>query len=132
MKLRLTWLAFLRRKKLDAEMSQEMQLHLEQRTREHIAAGMAPDEARQAALRKFGGVEQVKEIVREQRALVWLEQLLQDACFGARTLRRSPGFTAVIVLTLALGIGGTTAIFSVVYGVLLRPLAFPEPERLVR
>ncbi len=112
-------------------MAEEMRLHLEQRTEENVAGGMPPDEARDAALRKFGGVEQAKERAREQRGFVWLEQLGQDLRYAGRQLARAPGFTTLVVLTLALGIGANTALFTVIDGVLLRPLPFPESERLV-
>jgi predicted permease len=123
--------ALFRKEKLDAEMSEEMRLHLERRVEENRDAGMSPDDARYAALRKFGGVEQAKEIAREQRSWVWLEQTLQDVRYAVRALRKRPGFAAVIVATLALGIGTTTAIFSLVNATLLRALPFPAPERLV-
>ncbi len=111
-------------------MAEEMQLHLEQRTRENIAAGMAPEDARYAARRKFGGVEQVKEIAREQRGLLWLEQLAQDFRFTLRSFAKAPGFTAVAALTLALGMGVTTALFSVVYGVLLEPYPYVRSNEI--
>src|SRR5688572_10941460 len=121
---------FFRRRALEADMTEEMRLHLEQRTRENVAAGMPPDEARYAALRKFGGVEQAKERARAQRGLPFLEQLVADVRFASRTLRKHPGFTAVAVLTLAIGIGANTALFTAVNTVLLRPLPAQDPARL--
>ncbi len=123
--------SFLFRKKLDAEMTEELRGHLEQQTQANLAAGMSPDEARYAARRQFGGLEQVKEEAREQRGLLWLENILRDLAVGARLLRKQPGFTVVAVLTLALGIGSCTAIFSVVNAILFRPLDYPEPERIM-
>ena len=105
--------------------------HIERETRENIARGMAPEEARRAALRKFGNVARVMEETRDVWRRVWLEQLLQDVRYGLRFLFHNPRFTAVVVLTLALGIGVNTAVFSVVNSVLLKPLAYPHPERLV-
>jgi putative ABC transport system permease protein len=114
--------ALFRRDKLDADMAEEMRLHLERRTAENVAAGMSPSEARFAALRKFGGVEQAKEVARDQRPWVWLEQLGRDLRLAARMLAKAPGFTIVAAGTLALGIGACTAVYSVVDGLLLRPI----------
>jgi predicted permease len=120
-----------RKRKLDADMAEEMRAHVERRTQANLAAGMSPDEARYAARRQFGGVEQLKEVAREQRGWRWLEEFSRDFRQGLRSLAKSWSFSAVALLTLALGIGACTAIFSVVNSVLLRPLAYPESERLM-
>jgi len=103
-------------------MAEEMRLHLEQRMEENLAAGMNVDEARYAAQRKFGGVEQFKEQVRDARAWPWLEQCFSDARFATRSLRRSPGFAAVVVLTLALGIGANATVLCWLRNLVLRPM----------
>src|SRR5262245_25644361 len=120
----------LRRRKIEAEMEAEMRFHLEMEEAKNLRRGMSEEEARLAARRDFGGVEQKKEEYRELSRFRRLEELWQDARYGGRMLLKTPGFTAAAALTLALGVGANTAVFSVVYATLLKPLPYPEAERI--
>ena len=120
-----------RKRRLNAELDDELRSHLQLLTEENIRRGMNSREAREAARREFGGVEQTKEAYREQRGLPFLDTLWQDLRFALRMLAKKPGFAAVAVLTLAVGIGATSAVFSVVDRILFRSLPYPQDERLV-
>lgn len=123
--------AVFHRKKLDADMTAEMQSHVDLQAERNVAAGMKPDEARDAALRQFGNVASIQEHARDGFGWLWLEQLVRDFRFSLRSLRRSAGFTAAVVLTLALCIGANTTVMSVLYGIIVKPMPFHEPGQLV-
>jgi putative ABC transport system permease protein len=120
-----------RKRQLDGDLDAEFRAHLEMLTEENTRKGMTPEEARYAARREFGGFEQAKELYREQRSVQFLDALLQDLRFSLRGLRNRPAFAMVAILTLALGIGSTTAVFSVVDRILFRSLPYPHDDRLV-
>jgi len=115
----------------DARIDTELQFHLDLEAARLVEQGVAPDEARRRARTRFGGVDRASEECRDQRGLVWLDRTIRTVRFAARTLRRQPGFALVAILVLGLGIGANTAMFSVIYGVLLKPLPYVEGDRLV-
>src|ERR1035441_7048776 len=123
-------LALLRHRRLDRELDDEVVAHIELAERDARARGLSPEEARRAARLAFGGIEYMKEEHRDRRSVRWIETLLKDFRYGLASLRREPGFAVVAVGVLALGIGANTAMFSVLDAVLLKPLPFPEPERM--
>ncbi len=117
-------------RRLDEELDGEISAHLEMTTEEYVSRGMSLRDARLAARRSFGAIQPMKERHRDVRSLGWLDDLARDLRFGLRSLSRSPLFTVTAMLTLALGIGATTAVFTVVNAVLLRPLPYEDPARL--
>ncbi|MFA5909691.1 MAG: ABC transporter permease [Vicinamibacterales bacterium] len=126
------WLALIRQGRLDRELDDEVLAHLEMAEQDGLARGLTPDEARREARLAFGGIPQMKEVHRDDRSARWVENFINDTRHGIAALRRDPAFTLVAVGVLALGIGANTAMFSLVDGVLFKPLPFPNPERIVR
>ena len=118
-------------RRVESELDEEVRSHLEMLTEENIRAGMPAQEARRAAQIELGGIDQLKEQVHQVQAGSCLHSIASDWRYGIRQLRKNPGFAAVAILTLALGIGANTALFSVVNGVLINPLPYPHPEELI-
>jgi len=123
--------AIFRRTAVEREMDEELQFHLDRQAEAYQKAGLDEPEARRRLRWEFGGLDQVKEDVRDARGTRLLDDLMHDVRYAFRTFRRLPGFAAIALLILALGIGATTVMFTVINSVLLRPLAYPEPDRLV-
>lgn len=122
---------FARRRK-EAELAEELRTHVEMQIEANLSAGLTPEEARRSALIQLGGIEQAKEYYRDEWSIRWLEALMRDLRQAGRMLRANPGFSAVAIATLALGIGASTAVFSIVETILLRPLPYREPAELVQ
>src|SRR6476659_4644249 len=130
-RFRMAMLMLFRRKAESERLNRELEFHLEQQIAENIARGMEPELARFAALRLFGNPTLLREEARSSWSWNWLEDLWRDLRYGARTLLRTPGFSFTAILVIALGIGATTSLFTIVRSVLLKPLPFAEPDKLV-
>src|ERR671933_455673 len=129
--IRVFWRNLFARAEVERELDTELRAYVDELTAENVKAGMNPGDARRAALIEAGGVEQIKEEVRDARRGALVETTIQDFRYGARLLRRAPGFAFLAILTIALGIGANSAIFSVINAVVLKPLAYPAAGRLM-
>src|SRR6516164_5798922 len=128
----MTWRRFFRRSRLDREIARDLEFYLETETDDNIARGMPPAEARAAARRKLGNPIFIREEVYRMNTAGLIDSIWQDLRYGYRVLRQAPAFTATAILSLALGIGGNTAVFTVVRAVLIKPLPYSDPGRLVK
>jgi hypothetical protein len=128
----MSWRRFFRRAQRDAESARDIQFYLDTETEDNMARGMPPEEARAAALRQFGNPALIREEIYHMNSIAFLETTLQDLLYALRTMRSNPGFVITAVLTVALGIGGNTTMFTVIRAVLLKPLEYRDPDRLVR
>src|SRR5216684_1325172 len=126
------WKSLFRRRALDAQLSSEVRFHIEELTDANIAAGMPPEEARRRAVLEFGGGEQIKEELRDVHRVAIVETTLANLKSAFRFMRKSPSFSAAVILTLALGIGANSAVFSAIDAILLRPLPFPNGDQLMK
>ena len=129
-RIRLVLRSLLLRSRVEAELEEEFQFHLQQQTQENIASGLTPSEAQRAARQELQGIEQQKELCRDTRGTLLLENLLRDLGYALRVLSHSPGFSLIVIITLALGIGANTAIFSLIDATMLRPLPYPDADRI--
>jgi len=130
-KLRMTLLSVFRRSQASSHLDDEIRYHLERQIEENISAGMSPEDARSAALRKFGNPALLRDQTRDAWTGGWLDSLTRDTKYVARSLARTPGFTSIAVFIIALGIGSNLALFTLVHRVLLNPLPYPDPDQLV-
>src|ERR1019366_1746927 len=123
--------AMFRKRQLEKEMAAELRHHLELRAERNVAAGMSPEEARNAALKQFGGVEQIKEACRDEARYPWVEHFGQDARYAVRQLRKNRGFSVAAVIVLGLGIGANAAVFNLVHSLLFAPPNYAQPDEIV-
>ena len=130
-RVRLVLRSLLLRSRIEAELDEEFQFHLQQQIQANVAAGLTPSEAQRAAHRALEGMEQQKELCRDMRGSLLIENLFRDIGYALRVFSNRPGFSFIVIITLALGIGANTAIFSLVDATILRPLPYPDAERIV-
>src|SRR6266436_5347434 len=126
------WESLFRKRALEAQLDSELRFHMEKLTNDYIAAGMGPEEARRQAVLEFGGREQIKEELRDIHRVSVIETAMANVKYAFRFIRKSPSFSVAVILTLALGIGANSAVFSAIDAILLRPLPFPDGDQLMR